>query len=192
MHRTRRVGECAVMLMLAMALAMVFMSCEGPDDMEDAGGGYDVHRPDRDAGDDADADIAPEDADVLPEDADVLPDGDAEEEELDPREVLALCLSEVGTVLYGAYWCSACRYQKYQFAPYHEIINYVDCYFDPEGEGILDEMKEECQEVELDGRGLEAFPTWVFDDGIFWEGTATFELLAELSGCEWLGEPSEL
>ena len=70
-----------------------------------------------------------------------------------------------------------------------KFINYIDCYFDPEL-GILSEMKEECQEVELDGDGIEAFPTWVFGDGSYWVGTATFEQLAEFSGCEWLGEPT--
>lgn len=147
---------------------------------------------DADVAEDADAapdgDAEPEDADAADadgpvEDADVS-DGDVDGE-TDPREILALCLTESGAVLYGAYWCSACHYQKYMFAPYHELLDYVDCYFDPE-EGILDDMKQECYDVEL-----VAFPTWIFGDGSRWEGTATFEQLAEMSGCEWLGPPTE-
>lgn len=197
----RREIERFFMVTAVLAFVMASAACRGPgDDVEDADVVADADvLPEGDAdpgdGDATDADVVA-DADVV-EDADVLPDGDVEEEQ-DPREVLALCLAENGAVLYGAYWCSACRYQKYQFAPYHELINYVDCYFDPEL-GILSDLKEECQAVDLveeDGsvHGIEAFPTWTFDGNPhhnFWVGTATFEILAEMSGCEWLGEPTE-
>lgn len=128
--------------------------------------------------------------------------GDADYEGVcDPRDILANCLTASGAVIYGAYWCSACHYQKYMFAPFHEVINYVDCYFDPE-EGILDDLKQECLDVSLvdqtsgEERGLMAFPTWTFDTASphvnYMEGAAPFETLAEYSGCEWLGPPTEL
>jgi hypothetical protein len=195
MHLMGRFGEIVILL----ATAMVLVCCEGPDDAEDAG-----PQEDADTIVDADADPEPEDASIDADepvvDADPEPepeDADVEVEQ-DPREVLALCLNDIGAMLYGAYWCGACRNQRYQFAPYHELINYVDCYFDPEV-GILDYPKDECADVVLmdEERGevpLEAFPTWTFDENPhydYWVGTATFEMLAEMSGCEWLGEPTE-
>lgn len=201
MRRMRRFDGCSAAFIAILAAATLLAACEGPDD----DGGYDVFRPDRDAGQD-DADVTPDadadtedaavDADVPAGDADAESDGDVEE--TDPREELALCLADMGAVLYGAYWCGACRYQRLQFAPYHELINYVDCYFDPEL-GILAEPKEECQDVELveeDGtvHGIEAFPTWTFDDNphyIFFVGATDMPTLAEVSGCPWLGEPGE-
>jgi hypothetical protein len=199
MQRTKRFGENIVVLAVTMVLAMSLAACRGPDDDEEP-----EPLPDADVVADAevlpDADDEPGDAGVVDadepvEDADIG-DGDIEEEQ-DPREVLALCLSEMGAVVYGAYWCGACRMQRYQFAPFHELINYVDCYFDPEI-GLLDDMKEECQAVELveeDGtvHGIEAFPTWTFDENphySFFVGATDMPTLAELSGCPWLGEPS--
>jgi len=206
---------CGTVLVVSACLALA--ACRVPDDVEE---------PDADVA--ADADTV-SDADVV-EDADVDVDvesvlvclhtedgtpyeeyvdstevdsllGDADyEDECDPRDILAHCLTASGAVIYGAYWCSACHYQKYMFAPFHEVINYVDCYFDPE-EGILDDLKQECLDVLFvdqtsgEERGLMAFPTWTFDvtnpHVNYVEGAVPFEVLAEYSGCEWLGPPTE-
>tara|TARA_Y100000310_G_C20666865_1_gene808023 strand:- start:1563 stop:1970 length:408 start_codon:yes stop_codon:yes gene_type:complete len=92
-------------------------------------------------------------------------------EELDK---FAKCLTEEGTVMYGAYWCPHCAKTKKKFGQSFRYVTYVEC--DPNGEN---EQAELCIEKEIQG-----YDTWDFGDGTRYEGgEPSFELLAERSGC---------
>ncbi len=93
----------------------------------------------------------------------------------------AQCLSEVGMVEYGAYWCHNCEIQKDMFGSSFEYVNYVEC--DPNG-------KNGQPEVCLDA-GIEAYPTWRHPDGREWVGVQTMEKLSQVSGCELPTETSD-
>jgi glutaredoxin len=88
---------------------------------------------------------------------------------------LAQCLTEKGTVMYGAFWCPHCAKTKKNFGPSFKYIEYVEC--DPRGEN---EQSELCLEKKIEG-----YDTWEFADGSRVIGEPTFETLAEKSGCEW-------
>jgi glutaredoxin len=88
---------------------------------------------------------------------------------------LAQCLTEKGTVMYGAFWCPHCAKTKKAFGPAFKHIKYVEC--DPRGEN---EQSELCLE-----KNIEGYDTWEFASGERVVGEPTFEVLAEKSGCEW-------
>ena len=86
---------------------------------------------------------------------------------------LAQCLTEKGTKMYGAYWCSHCKTQKQMFGSSFEKIDYIECSL-PGGQGQTDE----CNEAKIEG-----YPTWEFSDGERMSGEVSLEILAEKSGC---------
>ncbi|MBU0624843.1 hypothetical protein KKF05_00705 [Patescibacteria group bacterium] len=90
----------------------------------------------------------------------------------DPREDLARCLNARGAVLYGTWWCGACRRQKEMFGPHAELLNYVEC--TPQ-----DQPREQrCLDLNIN-----SVPTWIFQDGTRVTGRQSLQRLAELSGC---------
>lgn len=91
-----------------------------------------------------------------------------------PKADLARCLTERGVVLYGAYWCGACRMQENLFGDAARHLNRVECY--PEGGSY----SERCQEADI-----EAFPCWIRGDGQKVYGVKGLRWLAEWSGCPW-------
>lgn len=88
-------------------------------------------------------------------------------------DTLAQCLTEKGTVMYGAFWCPHCAHTKKMFGESFRYIKYVEC--DPRGEN---EQSELCIE-----KGIDKYDTWVFADGSRVISEPSFELLAEKSGC---------
>lgn len=86
----------------------------------------------------------------------------------------ALCLSESGAKMYGAFWCSACNAQKRQFGSSFEHITYVECSLaDRSGQTSA------CKQAEIT-----AYPTWILPDGERKIGVVEFSELAEATGCE--------
>lgn len=89
-------------------------------------------------------------------------------------EALAKHLSEVGMVMYGAYWCRFCDEQKTMFGDAWKYIDYVEC--DAKGENG---NPDECL-----AQGIEGYPAWIFQ-GEKYSGVQTFDELADISGFVW-------
>ncbi|MDP4030655.1 MAG: hypothetical protein Q8P47_00050 [Candidatus Beckwithbacteria bacterium] len=86
---------------------------------------------------------------------------------------LAQCLTDKGTKMFGAYWCSHCANQKRMFGSSFSKINYIECSL-PDGKT----QTEECQQA-----GINGYPTWEFGDGSRLDGEVSLETLAQKSGC---------
>lgn len=86
---------------------------------------------------------------------------------------LAQCLTDKGTKMFGAYWCSHCANQKRTFGNSFSKINYIECSL-PDGKT----QTEECQQA-----GINGYPTWEFGDGSRLDGEVSLETLAQKSGC---------
>src|SRR3990167_5270120 len=69
---------------------------------------------------------------------------------------LAVCLTEKGTKMYGAYWCAHCANQKKMFGDSFSKVKYIECSL-PGGQGQV----KECQDAAING-----YPPWEFGDGI--------------------------
>ena len=89
-------------------------------------------------------------------------------------EALAKHLSDVGMVMYGAYWCSHCQNQKEMFGDAWKYIDYVEC--DAKGENG---NPDECL-----AQGVEGYPTWIYQ-GQKYPGEYPLDKLAEISGFVW-------
>ena len=87
---------------------------------------------------------------------------------------LAQCLTDKGTKMYGAYWCSHCAAQKKLFGNSFAKIKYIECSL-PDGKTQI----QVCQEA-----GINSYPTWEFGDGSRLEGQVNLETLASKAGCE--------
>ncbi len=88
-----------------------------------------------------------------------------------PRQhALAAHLRQAGAVMYGAFWCPACRAQKAQFGPAADQVPYVEC--DSTG---VNARPEQCARV-----GVRRYPTWMIH-GTRHEGLLTLDELATLS-----------
>jgi uncharacterized membrane protein len=87
------------------------------------------------------------------------------------QHALAQHLQQTKAVMYGAYWCPACKEQKARFGAAASGIPYVEC--DPGGAGARPDL---CTQV-----GVKAYPTWVIA-GQKLEGVLTLDQLARLSG----------
>ena len=79
----------------------------------------------------------------------------------------AKCLTDEGMTMYGTDWCSACSKQKEMFGDSFDYIDYVNCDFN------------DCSLVK-------GYPTWMKDGEPAGDmGTKTFDVLSELTGCEY-------
>lgn len=84
------------------------------------------------------------------------------------------CLSDKGTIMYGAYWCPHCSRQKKLFGKTaFKKVTYVEC--DARGEGGNPEL---CLAKKIAG-----YPTWDFADGSRETGVMELSQLAEKTGC---------
>lgn len=100
--------------------------------------------------------------------------GNGAKYELGEIEKFAKCLTEKGTVMYGAFWCPHCAKTKKKFGNSFQYINYVEC--DPRGEN---EQSELCIE-----KNIERYDTWEFSDGSRDDnGEPSFEFLSSKTGC---------
>jgi hypothetical protein len=86
----------------------------------------------------------------------------------------AKCLSENGATMYGAYWCPHCNAQKQMFGNSWAKVNYVECSL-PNQAG----QTQECMES-----GINAYPTWEFQNGLRIEGDLPLEKISTISGCK--------
>jgi len=84
----------------------------------------------------------------------------------------AKCLTEKGSVMYGAVWCSHCKAEKDRFGSSFQYVNYVEC---PDNTKL-------CTD-----EGIGGFPTWKIG-GVLYEGEQGLQKLSELSSCP-LPEP---
>lgn len=93
----------------------------------------------------------------------------------------AQCLTDSGTVFYGAFWCPHCQNQKKMFGSSAKLLPYVECStVDGKGKNQI------CVDKQIDG-----YPTWIFPDGSRLSGEISLEVLAEKSACV-LPENSEV
>ncbi|MCR4311331.1 MAG: hypothetical protein NUV54_02065 [Candidatus Taylorbacteria bacterium] len=88
-------------------------------------------------------------------------------------DAFAKCLTEKGSVFYGAFWCPHCQTQKKMFDTSKQFLPYVEC-SSPNGQTQL----EICKENEIT-----SYPTWVFADLSRLTGEVALETLAEKTGC---------
>lgn len=89
----------------------------------------------------------------------------------------AQCLSSENVKMYGADWCPHCQNQKKLFGESFKYIDYTEC-ADPLDPRV---QAKACSDADITG-----YPTWKFTDGQKIEGEATFEELAEKSGCSYV------
>lgn len=89
----------------------------------------------------------------------------------------AQCLTEKGTIMYGAFWCEHCENQKEGFGDSFEYINYVEC-STPDGMDQLQVCKD---------RKILGYPTWEFSDGTKISGEMPHRMLADKTGCNLKG-----
>lgn len=91
------------------------------------------------------------------------------------KVALAQCLTENGTVFYGAFWCPHCANQKAAFGTEAmEEIDYVEC-SNPDRS-----MTAACQSA-----GIQSYPTWEFADGSRQTGEVPLIELAQAAGCAY-------
>lgn len=89
----------------------------------------------------------------------------------DPKiDKLAMCLTEKGVAMYGAYWCSHCQNQKKIFGESFKYVKYIEC---------TQEIKN-CEE-----KNIEGYPTWIFKDGSRLSGEQPLLVLAQKVSCEY-------
>jgi hypothetical protein len=86
---------------------------------------------------------------------------------------LAQCLTDKGTKMYGAYWCTHCASQKRLFGKSFSKIKYIECSL-PGGQA----QTEECTQA-----GINGYPTWEFGDGSREGGQMNLEALAQKTQC---------
>lgn len=84
------------------------------------------------------------------------------------------CVSDSGAVFYGAFWCGHCNDQKDILADAMDSIEYVEC-STPDGNS----QTRECID-----KAIKSYPTWIFGDGSFNNGTLGLSELAAKTGCE--------
>ena len=84
----------------------------------------------------------------------------------------AQCLTEKDAKMYGAWWCPHCQAQKKAFGDSWSYVTYVEC-STQDGK-----QTQACKDANIQG-----YPTWRFADGTELAGEATFEELAQRTGC---------
>ena len=89
----------------------------------------------------------------------------------DTSPSLAKHLTNIGAIMYGAYWCPYCSQQKNLFGTDFIHINYVEC--DPKGTNPKPAL---CKAKNITG-----YPTWEIN-GKMHKGVHSIEELASLSG----------
>lgn len=89
------------------------------------------------------------------------------------KDALAKCISDSGTVFYGAFWCPHCQDQKKKFGKSADLLPYVEC-STPDGRGQLPVCTE---------KSIASYPTWILPDGEVIASVLELERLAELTGC---------
>jgi hypothetical protein len=89
------------------------------------------------------------------------------------NDTFAQCLTEKGTIMYGAYWCSHCENQKELFGKSFAYVDYVECW----------NRGTNSQTIECQAAGIDGYPTWAFADGSRRSGEMTLDELSQATGC---------
>ena len=95
-------------------------------------------------------------------------------------ERLAKFLNEKGMVMYGAYWCPHCNDQKKLFGDAVEFVDYVEC----------DEKGPNANPDECIAKGIEGYPTWIYQDKQY-SGYKSLSELAAIVGFNDTQTPEE-
>jgi hypothetical protein len=95
---------------------------------------------------------------------------------------LAACLTDEGAEFYGAFWCENCENQLEMFGDSKDLLPYTEC-----AQGGKDAQPALCN-----AEGIEAYPTWKFQDGRVITGTQSMEDLADYAGCSLPGEATSI
>ncbi len=89
------------------------------------------------------------------------------------ENAFAQCLTDRGTKMFGAWWCSHCQKQKALFGKSFDKINYTEC-----SSPGSQEMNQKCKDAKIEG-----YPTWEFKDGSRVSGEQTLEFLGTKAEC---------
>lgn len=83
-------------------------------------------------------------------------------------DAFAKCIASKDTVVYGAYWCPHCQNQKKMFGSAFQYVPYVEC----------------TQETaKCAAKGIDGYPTWIFQDGSRIAGEMSFQELSDKTAC---------
>lgn len=85
----------------------------------------------------------------------------------------AVCLTDSGAKMYGAYWCSHCQDQKKAFGNSWKKVNYIECSL-PGGRAVAPECS---------AAGVSGYPTWEFGDSTRVSGFVPLRELSLRTGC---------
>lgn len=85
-----------------------------------------------------------------------------------PLDGFARCLADKNITMYGTGWCSHCLDEKKSFGSAFRYVPSVDCPRDPKL----------CLE-----KGVDSYPTWIFQDGRKLIGQQGLQKLSQESGC---------
>lgn len=83
------------------------------------------------------------------------------------------CLTEKNTKYYGSFFCENCKTQNEFFGDSKKYLNYIEC--DPDVQNSQSDLCDDAQ--------INAYPTWIFDDGFSLVGVQSFDKLSDRSGC---------
>ena len=86
----------------------------------------------------------------------------------------AQCISDSGTIFYGAFWCPHCAEQKAFFGKSAEFLPYIEC-STPDRSG----QTQICIDKEIT-----SYPTWIDSNNIRYNTSLNREMLAVISGCD--------
>lgn len=89
-----------------------------------------------------------------------------------PYDSFAKCLTEKGAKMYGGFWCGHCNDQKEMFGESVKYISYNECALSNGGQAQV------CADMKI-----EAYPTWIFQDGERALGKLSFAQLSQKTGC---------
>lgn len=81
----------------------------------------------------------------------------------------AKCLTGRNIVMYGTWWCGACKKQKELFGDSFKYVKYVEC--TKETQACIN-------------NNIEATPTWIFGNNERIVGLTSLETLSQKSGCQ--------
>ena len=92
-------------------------------------------------------------------------------------DAFASCLKKENLLMYGTFWCGACKSQKKLFKSSWQYAGYVEC-----------SNSDKSQTKACSSVGIDAYPTWVDKDGKKYVGVQSFETLSSISGCVFKNE----
>ncbi len=83
-------------------------------------------------------------------------------------DTFAQCLAGKGLTMYGADWCPHCQNEKKWLGDSFKYLPYVEC---------------TTQTATCQAKGVQGYPTFIFDDGRRLVGEQTLQQLSGAAGC---------